>query len=333
MLRAAVIGLGNVGKYHIRGFLHSPCCKLVALCDVDESVCKLVARDYPDLIVTQNPDEILENPEIDVVSIASYDDVHYSQTVKALKNGKHAFVEKPLCLSIDEAREIRRILNEKQFLHLSSNFILRKCLRFINLYNQIIEGRLGNIYFIEGDYNYGRFSKIVDGWRGQLNYYSVVLGGAIHMIDLILWFVDSKVTEVVAYGNAICSHGTNFKYNDCVVALLKFENGVIGKVTANFGCVYPHYHILNVYGTKTTFCNSFDKALFFYDRNPQKKPIEILDEYPIEDKSELLLDFISAIEEKRTPTISKECVFKTMSVCFAIEESLKKGNPVKVVYI
>ena len=50
----------------------------------------------------------------------------------------------------------------------------------------IAAGELGELFHLEGDYDYGRRHKLTDGWRGRIPYYSVVLGGAIHMVDLLL---------------------------------------------------------------------------------------------------------------------------------------------------
>ena len=55
-------------------------------------------------------------------------------------------------------------------------------------------GDLGRVYYMEADYNYGRIHKIVDGWRGAIDYYSVFLGGAVHMVDLLLWLTGGTTS-------------------------------------------------------------------------------------------------------------------------------------------
>src|SRR5207244_3826116 len=117
--------------------------------------------------------------------------------------------------------------------------------------------------FLEGDYNYGRLHKIVDGWRGKLPYYSVVHGGAIHLIDLLLWLTGERIVEVTARGNQIASRGSSFRNHDFVVALARLENGSLAKISANFGCIHPHFHAVNVYGTRATFQNGWPNARLF----------------------------------------------------------------------
>ncbi len=331
-LKVGIIGLG-VGEVHIAGYNSHRDCAVSMLCDISKSKLTEVAKKYPNLKTTENPNEILNDPEIDVVSIASYDNCHYEQIVQAIQNGKHVFVEKPLCLYFEEAKEIRSLLENKPNLKLSSNLILRKSPRFIKLKEMVSAGQFGKMFYAEGDYHYGRLEKITEGWRGQLPFYSVVYGGSVHLIDLMLWLTTDMIEEVAAYGNQIVSKGSQFHFNDCVVSILKFKSGMVAKVTADFGGVRPHFHDLSIYGTKATFVNDFPNAKLFLSRDPKQQPQKITEPYPGVQKGDLIYNFIDSIANGVKPEISAEDVFKAMSVCFAIEESVKQGKPVRVNYL
>ena len=153
-------------------------------------------------------------------------------------------------------------------MRLSSNLILRASPRFVELRKRLAEDVFGRLFNVEADYLYGRLEKLTAGWRGRIPHYSVMLGGGIHIIDLILWLTRDSVTEVVAVGNGIASEGSSFHGRDMASALLTFESGMIGKVSANFGCVYPHFHRLTVYGTKATFENGTDAGRLWRSRDP-----------------------------------------------------------------
>ncbi|MBF0494503.1 MAG: Gfo/Idh/MocA family oxidoreductase [Candidatus Omnitrophica bacterium] len=331
-LRVGIIGLG-VGEQHLEACMAHPNATVVAVCDLSPEKISSIRGKYPSLKIVGTVDMILEDAGIDAVCIASYDNYHYEQIMKALDNGKHVFVEKPLCLYKEEAVKIKRSLKEKPELRISSNLILRKCPRFQLLKNKIENGELGKIYLVEGDYNYGRLHKITEGWRGKIDFYSVVYGGAVHIIDLILWLTGETVTEVSAYGNNISSKGTIYKYNDVAVSILKFSNGSIGKVGSNYSCVYPHFHRLSVYGTKVTFENDLSEGRLFTSRDPKVQFRSIDAPYPGVHKGELLKDFIEAILTGEKAAVGEDDVFKTMSVCFAIEESMNTSKAVKVEYI
>jgi predicted dehydrogenase len=324
-----IIGLG-VGELHIPGYLKHPNCDIVALCDLSEEKLFLAKEKYPGIRVTQDSDQILEAPDIDIVSIASYDNDHFKQVQKGLQNNKHLFVEKPLCLYQKEAQDIRALLDEKRELRLSSNLILRLSPRFLLLKELIEHGDFGQIYYLEGDYHYGRLHKITEGWRGQLEFYSVVYGGAVHIVDLLLWLTGDTIEEVVAYGNKIASAGTCFRYNDFVACLLKFRSGAIAKISANFSCVKPHFHALEIFGTSATYVNGQDEGYLFTSRDPNVGSKILTSAYPGVHKGELIYSFVQSIIGEAPAIVTTEDVFKTMSVCFAIEDATKRPGPVTV---
>jgi predicted dehydrogenase len=326
MLRAAVIGLG-VGEAHARTYGEHPDCELVGLCDIDAGRLAEIAAQHPGVRTTVDPRELLRDPEIDVVSIASYDDAHYAQVKTALEHGKHVFVEKPLCVRRDEAAELRRVLAERPGQVLSSNLVLRASPRFRALKMLIDDGRLGDLYYVEADYDYGRLHKITEGWRGDLPHYSVVLGGGVHVVDLLLWLTGRRVVEVSAYGNRIASAGTKFRFDDLVVALLRFEDGVLGKVAANFGSATPHFHAVQVFGTEATFVNGPEDA-WLVDRE-RRAPIDA--PYPGVGKGELIPAFVDAVLGRGDLVVGPDEVFAALDVCFAIEESAASGRPVATV--
>ncbi len=330
-LNVGIIGLG-VGEKHIEGYEKNNSCKVVAICDKDEKKLREVSDRYPSKNSLRNPDKILFDPTIDVVSIATYDNSHCDLIEKAIKNRKHIFVEKPLCLNKNEYEIICKLLLNNNNLNLSSNLILRKTPRFISLKDKIDKGVLGLPYYIEGDYDYGRINKILEGWRGQIPNYSVMHGGGIHLIDLISWILSKKVQEVFAFGTNIATASTNFRGNDMVAALLKFDGGVIAKVSANFACVTPHFHRLSVYGTKATFQQSHGATVFINSRDPKIPHENIFDEYPGSHKGDLIPSFIDSIIKGKKSDIGKQEVCDVMAISLAIEESLKIGSKIKVEY-
>lgn len=330
-LKIGVIGLG-VGQAHVEAYQRSKFCDVVALCDISEEKQQWAEQHHSGISFTKKAEDILADPAIDVVSICSYDDIHYEHIMGALEHNKHIFVEKPLCLREEHAKDIRKALKNKPQLKLSSNLILRKCPRFTALRDKIVRGEFGKLFAIEGDYNYGRLHKVTEGWRGQLDFYSIVMGGGVHIIDLFLWLTGSRVIEVCAYGNQIASAGSQFRYPDMVTSILRFENGMIGKISVNFGCVQPHFHNLSVYGTKATFVNDREFGKLYRSRDRDLPHERMEQAYPGVHKGDLLEDFIDAVINNREPDIGREAIFDAISICLAIEKSINTG-PVSVKYV
>lgn len=332
LLRVGVIGLG-VGAQHIPAYASHLNCEVVSLCDIDTQKREQFAAKYSDLLITDDAMQVLEDPTIDIVSIASFDDVHAEQIVAALENDKHVFVEKPLCLFADEVKSIRKALKQRPHLKLSSNLVLRKSPRFMRIKQMICDGEFGQIYHVEGQYNYGRLSKITNGWRGKIPYYSVVLGGAVHLIDQLLWMTKQRVVEVSAFGNSICSNNTNFKHDDIVVAILRFENSMTATITSNYGCVRPHGHGLSIYGTEATFVNGELNGCLFTSRDPSDKPRIISESHPGAAKGDLIESFIDSVLGVGEAEVSADDVFEVMSVCLAIDQARQEKRTVQVEYL
>jgi len=331
-LNVGVIGLG-VGAKHARVLSTNKKVNLISLCDLDNNKINLYKKIFKNCKFTNNSDDIFKNPNIDIVSIASYDNFHAKHILQAIKYNKHFFVEKPFCLNINELNKICLNLKKKKKIIFSSNLLLRSNPAFIDLKKKIKKKITGDIYYCEGDYNYGRISKILHGWRGEIPFYSVILGGAIHLIDLIVWLSNKKVQSVIADGNKISTKNTNFKNYDLVSALLKFEDGMIAKVTSNFASVTPHHHILSVYGTKSTFFYN-NKVIKFYKSRDDLNLKKTNSIFSNNHKSEILNSFINSVYyQKNLKIVNENEIINLMSVCFAIEKSLKTKKWEKVEYI
>jgi predicted dehydrogenase len=331
-LRAGVIGLG-VGAQHIAGYQACENCEVTAICDCDPEVLSRIGRQYPDISHYSSADALLDDDRIDIVSIASYDDAHAAQILRAIESSKHVFVEKPLCLLHDDARAIRAALQANPQIKLSSNLILRMSPRFNDLRQRIADGQLGRLYHLEADYLYGRKHKLTDGWRGRVDDYSVILGGAVHMIDLLRWLSGDEIVAVSACGNRIATRDTQFRYDDMAVGLLKFTNGAVGKVSANFACVHPHFHALSIYGDQGTFINGPQDATLIQlsSEGPQTQLLST--DYHTLPKGKLISGFVQAVLDDSEPPVPADDVFRTLSVCFALQEATQSDQWVTVEYL
>ena len=301
-----------------------------AICDSNPSKLSEVSTKFPHVMPYANDFEVINNPELDLVCIATYDDVHHPQILACLDQEKHVFVEKPVCLFKDEARSIICRLGKKPHLKFSSNLILRKSERFLDLKSRIASGQFGEIFALDADYYYGRVEKLTKGWRGVIDYYSVFLGGGIHMVDLVRWLSGAEAETVFAVSNKIVTKGTNYRFDDYVSSLITFEQGIQARVSANFGCVHPHHHCVKVFGSKSTFINEFKEAGIYSSSNPLT-PYELLEsDYPGCKKGDLLDSFVDEILTGSPPAYSTKDVFESMAVSFAVEESLKTSQPVRL---
>ena len=328
--KAGVIGLG-VGSRHLKLYSSHKKISHIKVCDLDLKLMKSIGKKYKEIYLCNDPNEILKDIETNMVSIASYDNFHHEQILTALDNHKHVLIEKPLCLNEDELKSICNKVNKNPDLIVSTNFVLRNN-PYFKYYKKLIDKNyLGQIYHIEGSYNYGRLEKITNGWRGKLPNYSVSHGGGIHIIDLILWLTNEKVKECSSIGNKFLTKDLNFIGNDNIVSILNFKNGMTSKISSNFGSVTPHYHELNIYGTKGTIIHNHENSVWYKGRGKNNK-VNIKFNIDNSYKEIIIKNFIDCISKNKNLQITFNDIKDAMAVSIAIEKSLKSNKFEKVKY-
>ena len=331
-LGVAVVGLG-VGEQHALAYAKIHQCELRRLYDLNSERIQQVIEKIGQGLPATSFAEILQDHNDDVISIASFDDAHYEQVVAGLEAGKHLFVEKPLCRSRRELQSIKNLWQSNGFPHLGCNLILRAAPVYQWLKRIIAEGALGELYSFDGDYLYGRIEKITQGWRRNVKDYSVMQGGGVHLVDLMLWLSGQRPSSVSTVGNRICTAGTDFKYDDHMSATFEFASGMIGRITANFGCVHRHQHVLRIFGTRGTFILDDMGPRLHTSRDPAlcASPIH-LSTLPAA-KGDLIPDFVQGIVEERDTRNQTQHEFDVISACVAADHALssKVSQPIEYV--
>jgi predicted dehydrogenase len=329
----AVTGLG-VGEQHVRVYAADPRARVVWLHDLDGARARTLARQVPGARVAADYEAVIADPAVDLVSIASFDDHHFQQACDALSAGKHVFVEKPLCLTGEQLAQLKALWTAAGGrLKLGSNLVLRTAPLYAWLRRAIADGELGTLYAFDGDYLYGRLHKITEGWRQKVGGYSVMLGGAIHMVDLMLWLTCERPRRATAGGNHIVSRDTGFAYDDFRAATLEFDSGLIGRITANFGCVHRHQHVLRVFGTRATFLYDDAGPRMHTARDPSGPTRELdLAALPA-GKGELIPAFLDAVGGAPGYEVQTQSFFDGISICLACDEAARTGRPVTIEYV
>ena len=329
LMKIGIIGLG-VGERHIVGYQKVPGCSIKSVCDIDEKKLKEVADRNGISERYCDYRKITDDPEIDVVSICSYDDVHTEQAVSALENGKHVMIEKPVAVN-DEQADLLVAAHRNSSSMLTSNLILRCCPRFRFIKEEIDSGNIGKLFYMEGDYIHAVPQKITEGWRGKISFYSPILGGGVHMIDLIRWYADEEVESVCAMGSNKETRHTGYPFDDTNVLLLKFPSGLLAKVLVSLTPKHPKFHALKVFGNRATFENRLENGIIFKSDEFTSKEI-VNSPYPGMEKGDLLPNFISAVRNASNLMVSPLDVFNVMDVCLAAQKSRRTNQFVDVNY-
>jgi predicted dehydrogenase len=216
---------------------------------------------------------------------------------------------------------------------LSSNLILRAAPVYQWLKQKLQSGELGAPYAFDGEYLYGRLEKITHGWRNAVPDYSVMQGGGIHLVDLLLWMTGERPISAFAVGNQICTRQTAFRFPDYVAATLRFASGFIGRIAANFGCVHRHQHVVRVFGASGTFMYDDVGPRLHLTRDPAATAAPVaLSPLPMS-KGALIAPFVAAILADENLDTHTQELFDVISICAACDESLRTRSEVEVAYI
>jgi len=323
---AGIIGMG-IGQKHLEAIDKYKGSVVKTICEKDEKKIKLLKKKYPDKLITKKENDIFLDKNINLVSIASFDNYHYSQILKGIKNNKNLIVEKPLCLNMTQLRKIKHILKKKPKLGITSNLVLR-----VNSLFKEFKKNMNNkkVYYIEGDYIWGRKKKLL-GWRSQIKDYSLILGAGIHVIDLVMWLTGLRPISVYSCGNKKATAGSKFKKNSLVVMLFEFPMNILVKITANGSAIHNHFHELKIFSEDKTIINS-NLGSYVYKN---KKLSKIKAAYP--DKSnrkkliQVFLDNLMKKDNKKIITHKEQ--IDLMSVCFSAEKSIRLSKKIKIKYL
>jgi len=250
MLKVGVIGVGSISEMHIKPYLANQDVELVAFCDINEVRLAEKGKQYGVARLYNHHQELLAQPDIDAISICTWNNSHAEIAIAGLEAGKHVLVEKPLSMTVEEALAVEAAAEKSGKVaqvgfvrrHGDNNKILKK---FID------DGDLGEIYYAKASYLRrlgnpgGWFSDRTKSGGGPL----IDLG--VHVID-IMWYLMGKPRPVSVSGNAYYklgnrSHVENLSFykaadydatlndvEDLTNALIRFENGASIFVDVSF---------------------------------------------------------------------------------------------------
>ena len=209
---------------------------------------------------------------------------------------------------------------------MTSNLVLRTNSLFKSFKNRINNKK---IFYIEADYIWGRYKKLL-GWRSNVKEYSLTLGAAIHMIDLVCWLIGLKPQTVLAIGNDKLTKNTKFKKKSLVVMLFKFPQNILVKISANSVAIHDHFHALKIFSKNETLENTTQGGL----SHNKKGVIKIKGRYPDKkNRKRLIHNFLDFLKNKNTkPIVSFKEQFDLMSICFAVDKSIRLNKTIKINY-
>lgn len=347
-LRIGLIGFGSMGRTHTWAVRNLPffygalpfAAVTAGVCTTTQEKSDRVASEFGIPVATVREDDLIGDPDIDVIDVCTPNNCHYATVKKALAAGKHVLCEKPLSLHSDECREMIRTAEETGKI-LMVGQVCRLTPGFLKAKQLIDEGVLGEIYFVESEYAHD-YTEI-GGWRKDPALMRhPVTGGGCHPVDLLRWLTGSDPQEVFSYS----THRAlpDWPCDDSTIAVLKFSEGLMGKILVSTGCKRAYTMRTVIYGTKgTLITDNTSPQISLYtstfgelDSFMGKRMEEIEHRIPVRvdnhNFGDEIAEFCRCIETGSQPKISAEEGARAVAVCEAIIRSSATGNPEKVRY-
>lgn len=215
-MRIGIIGCGHWGPNHLRVFSELSRSLVVAVADLNPQRLNWVRKRYAHVAITSDYHELLNNPSVDAVVISTPTVTHASITREALHAGKHVLVEKPLCKTVEEGRDLPRLAHERG-LRVMVGHVFVYNNGIIRLRDAILAGELGRVQYLDA------VRTNLGPVRGDVN---ALYDLGTHDISIFNYLLGACPVEVAALGRCIFQRDIE----DVCFATLRYADGTLGHI-------------------------------------------------------------------------------------------------------
>ena len=285
-VNVGVIGVGAMGENHVRVY-H--------------------AKGYTDYC------ELLENPDIEVVSVCVPTTFHHAVVMEAIRHKKHILVEKPIAFTLTEAEEMITAAKEAGVI-LATGHVERFNPAVQKAKELIDDGVIGDIV--------SAFAKRVGPLPPRIKDVGVSIDLAIHDLDIMNYLFDEEITQV--YGTMNSSFDDS-EFEDHAEIMVSFDNESTGIIEVNWLTPYKRRE-LELTGTAGIISVDYiQQSIEVYGKFAQD--IEIIHEEPLKGE---LNSFLHSVVEGEEPVITGEDGLKALKMVIAANKSSKEHRPISL---
>ena len=327
-MRLGVIGLGYWGPNLLRAAAELPDVEIAYICDLDTDRLERFARRYPTTTATQRVDQVLDDPTVDAVLIATPVFTHFDLASRALRAGKHTFVEKPLAASVEKADRLLELATARsRVLMCGHTFLYSPPVRAVK--GMLSQQQLGEIFFITSSrVNLGLHQRDV----------SVVWDLGPHDFSILLYWLEEVPERVRAVGRDSIVKGIG----DVAFITLHFASGIVANVELSWLAPSKLRRTVLV-GSKqmVVYDDGTPEPIRVYDRGVVYQDPETFGEYHLsyrtgdilsphlesyEPLSMQLTDFVNAVRTGASMNAQKRLAREVVQLTEAADRSLRHGG-------
>lgn len=307
-LRFGVIGAGKIGTFHTRTLAKMEGVTLVGVCDPDFMRAQKLAWQY-NATPYSKVEELVG--QVDAVIIAAPTPLHHQIGMYCLQHGVHTLVEKPIAVTLDQARELIQTAK------------LHNCILQVGHVERFNPAVVEAVKYIE-EPKFITMNRL-GPYDARMSNIGVVLDLMIHDLDLLLTLVNSEVVSVDATGLSVFS-----KHEDIANVRIRFANGALADLTASRASFerarFMHLFQQNAY-ISVDFMNA--RVKLYKKEKPEIKSMQDLTVVYPPVKKQLpitaeILHFIDCIKTHKTPAPSGEKGSKALELALKITDSINR---------
>ena len=328
-IRLAIIGLGYWGPNLLRNFSLLSQCEVATCCDLSEERWARHRQLYRHVQFTTSVEQVLTDPTLHAVAIATPVHTHYELVRRALEAGKHVLVEKPLATDVGQARELVE-LAESKGLVLQVDHVFVYSPAVVKIAELVRQGHLGKLFYVDSvRINLGLFQHDVN----------VVWDLAPHDLSIVDCLLGRLPLSVSACGASHTPNGVE----DVAYLNLDFGEGLIANFHVNWLSPVKIRHVLIGGSERSLVYNDLDPAekIRIYDRGVDVSTDESLRKVLIsyrtgdmhspkiaseEPLNLMAQDFIRSIQNKTRPLADGASALRIVTILAAAEQSIRNGG-------
>ena len=333
-VKLGIIGLGRLGLEHARNIHRQiPNAALTAICSVMPEELESASEEFKPQMVTDDYHEILRNPHLEGIVIATNSQTHCEIICAAAETGcRYVFTEKPLGMSMEEVNRIRDTLEAHPGMLLQVGYNHRFDPDLCAAKQKVDKGFVGDIILLRIE------SRDQAGMEEFIVKFSPTSGGFIadmmtHDYDTARWFTGSEAETIYGVGGVYTYMGLKQHDDmDNTAILMKFKNGTMVILTASRNSVYGYHAPMEVFGTKgciTIGADSYRDRLQWMNADGVSRHCSewFYDYWRITYRAEIQA-FADCIQQGGTPKVTMEDGYKSVEWAIKATAAVKEGKVV-----